>query len=559
VPQSLQWPRPGSPDRLALRDPADEWPYWDELPAESVRAQMPYLDYGGGRRDYLHEAKTVAADYLEDTNIFRGRCDLPGGARVELVSFVLPRADVWMRRYRVVGRGRFVLQGEFFTRAVRGHPGAHLGHVDFRGILDAEPRGLYVLMSTLPLESRQGRVELTVDGELEWTVCLSLAADLVGAVAAGRAALERGFEGAQAETAAADRAWVARARPPARRHPFVRARYKRWLLANRLCTTADGATLAGPRPFWSFSWPRDSSLIGAAYAAAGFLEEARRFVAWHLACLPPSGIHEARYLTDGTPMLLDNRLRQGDNPGFVAWAAAFICLREWDEAFARSIERPFFAMADALAAARDPDTALPLPEADFREGEKAQTLSLVLSAAGGLKAAGDLARRLGDTARAARYAARAAEITRAIEARFWDPARGVLIRSFRPRDERTDIAVFYGAFPFRVWEPTSPLIRQAVQRAQAEAWDAGTGAILNGRGTPWESFWFYHSAMLLAAVAALGDRAAESAILDALSRNVSPQGLVPEQIGAANGHLWGCSYLTTAQGCLLLYAYMPEA
>jgi len=44
-------------------------------------------------------------------------------------------------------------------------------------------------------------------------------------------------------------------------------------------------------------------------------------------------------------------------------------------------------------------------------------------------------------------------------------------------------------------------------------------------------------------------------ILASLERNVSPQGLIPEQVSRATGNLWGCNPLSTPQGNLLLYAY----
>ena len=73
VPGSVQWPRPGGPDRLGWRDPFDEWPYWDEMDAEAIKARMPYFEYDSGTRDYLHEAKNISVEYIEDTNVLRGR------------------------------------------------------------------------------------------------------------------------------------------------------------------------------------------------------------------------------------------------------------------------------------------------------------------------------------------------------------------------------------------------------------------------------------------------------------------------------------------------------
>ena len=385
---------------------------------------------------------------------------------------------------------------------------------------------------------------------------MCVAPDLVGAVKAGEEALARGFESLKEETISADRAWIARAKQPAKQHPFVASNYKRWLLANRLCLTEDGAIIAGPRPFWSYSWPRDSSLLVGAFAAAGFIEEARRMVKWQLDNTPPSRIHDARYFTDRTPMLLDNRPRQGDNPGFIAWSAAFVCEAQWDDGFARSVESQVYALADMLVEYRDDETGLPMPEADYWEGAIAESISIAVSAAGGLRAVAKFARRLGDEDRATRYQARASEIKAAAEKHLWNPDGGYFMQSVKPLNTLTDVAACWGAYPFKVWNGSEEIITQGVQHVKADRWDAQAGGMLVGKGTSSESLWFYHSAILLMGAAAVGDLATETEILESLAKNVSPQGLVPEQIGRANGHLWGCAYLSTVQGCLLLYAYM---
>lgn len=99
------------------------------------------------------------------------------------------------------------------------------------------------------------------------------------------------------------------------------------------------------------------------------------------------------------------------------------------------------------------------------------------------------------------------------------------------------------------------MIAQGTDAVKRERWNEKAGGMLCGPGTPFESFWFYHTSLFLLGVSAIGDTVTESAALTSLDKNISPQGLVPEQISSRNGHLWGGNYLTTAQGCLLLYAY----
>jgi GH15 family glucan-1,4-alpha-glucosidase len=555
VPQSLQWPRPGSPDRLAWRDPFDEWPYWEEMDRESIRARMPYFEYADGSRDYLHDASSVEAGYVEDTNVLEGAYQLPGGARVEITTFVPPSMDVWVRRFKVHGEGKLVLQSEFFEKAVKGHPGAHMGNINFRGAFDAAPRGAYVIMSTLPLAQKQSRVEVPVSGETSWAVFMSIADDLKGAVAQGEEALRKGYESLAKEAISADRAWISRAGEPVARHPFILKNYKRWLLANALLTAHDGAMLAGPRPFWSFAWPRDCSLGAAAFAAAGFSEEGQRIIGWHLGNTPDSGVHDSRYFTDRAPMLLDNRPRQGDNPGFLSWAASFVCRHGWDKAWAEGIKEKLYVLADHLVQDRDPETLLPLPEADYWETKIAESLSIAVSAIGGLKGAAYIAERLGDSGRAERYLARAEEIKSGAEEHLWNKDEHYFMLSVKPADTSSDVALCWGIYPFCALSGSDEKAREGLARVVRDRWSREAGGVLCGPGTPLESYWMYHTGILLMGVAGIGDKEMETEILVSLEKNVSPQGLIPEQVSRAGGRLWGCAPLPAGHANLLIYAY----
>ena len=555
VPHSLQWPRPGIPDRMAWRDPFDEWPYWEEMSPEAVRARMPYFEYANGNRDYLHDALKVEAGYLEDTNVLEGRYELPGGALVEITSFAPPQMDVWVRRFSAAGEGRLVLQGEFFEKAVRGHALAHMGSVNFRGAFDAAPRGVYVIMSTLPLAQNQGRVEVPVSGRTSWTVYLCIAPDMAKAVELGELALRRGCEALRAETAAADRAWIARAAEPSVKHPLILKHHRRWLLTNLLHLAGDGAMSCGTRPFWGFAWPRDCSMQAAAFAAAGFHDEARSVVKWHIDNTPPSGVHEARYCTDRSPMLLDNRPRQGDNPGFLCWAASFVCRRDWNREWAEQIRDNLFLMAGHLVQARDQETLLPLPEADYRETQIAESAGIALTAIAGLKGAAFIAERLGDRANAQKFLARADEIRLGMQNSLWDKDQKYFVTSVKPFNPKASIAVCWGAYPFLAWDGRDPMFVAGVRRVYRDLWNNAAGGVLCAAGTPYESYWMYHSAILLLGAAAAGEMKMEEEILAALDQNIPPQGIVPEQVGRASGALWGCAPLPVAQANLLLHAY----
>lgn len=555
VPHSLHWPAPGAPDRLGWRDPLDEWPYWEEMPDEAVRARVPYVDYPDGARDYLHEAVTVESGYVEDTNILLGRYTLRHGAVVSLETLVPPGRDVWVRRYILEGGGTLALPGGFFEKAVRGHAATHLGDIPFRGGCTASPRGAYVFLSDPAITLPSGRAALNASaGGGAWTLCLSFGKDIAQAAEAGRTALSAGVDTLRRETADADRAWIAQVRPPVEGHPFVRRHYRRWLLGNRLVTGKNGAMVCGPRPFWSFAWPRDCSLQIAGYALAGCTREARAVTEWLLERAPESGVYDARYFWDGTPMRLDQRPRQMDGPGFVAWAAGMVCRTDWDRAWAEAIAPRVYALADTLIRERDPETRLPTAGGDHRETEVAQSIGIAVTAFGGLEGAAYIAANLGDDSRAGRYQVRAHEIRAAAESHLMH-SDGYFMTSVKPRREQADIGACWGAWPMRMWPAGHPALRATVRRLFEDRWEDEAGGFLMCRDTPYESIWMYHGATLLLGVAGIGDRAAASRILDGLEHAAPPHGLMPEQIGRATGALWGCAPLPVTHAALLIHAY----
>lgn len=121
-----------------------------------------------------------------------------------------------------------------------------------------------------------------------------------------------------AEAAAADRRWLARARPlSATAPPWARQMYRRSLLVlHALTDQRTGAVAAGARDGWAYVWPRDAGAVVLAYAAAGYRPEARR-VARFLLQLDLTAA--ARFYGDGEPV--PGRGPQGDASGWVAVTA----------------------------------------------------------------------------------------------------------------------------------------------------------------------------------------------------------------------------------------------
>ena len=556
IPQSFQWPRPGSPDRLGFRNFCDEWPYWEEMTPEQIRMKIPYFEYEDGHREYLHDASQAFMDYLTDTNILQGRYELPGGAVIEQTLIVPPGLDVFFRHYRVSGQGKLVFQGEFFEKAVRGHSLCKHGDINFRGFLDAIPRGAFAIMCSTELTQVMQQAEVKIDGDTEFDLLLCFGPDILSAAAAGKQAFAEGYEALLERTAKADRDWVSQAIEPVHTHSFIRKNYKRWLLSNALLIAEDGATISGVRPFWTFAWPRDCAEQAYGFAAAGFISEAQRIIKWNLDHLPESCVYDARYWSDGTPVLLDNRPRQGDSAGFLIWTAVYIYSLKQDDAWLHSIQENLFRLADHLVTAKDPETELPLPEGDHREMSVAESLSIALSAVGGLRALAGMLKQAGDTVRAERYTNRAEEIMNATLRHLWHEEKQYFITAIKPETLKADVSICWGALPFRVLPGDDPKMISGVNKIYSEYWNEESGGCLSMGGTPYASYWMYYTSLLLLGMKWIGDEKRQLEILDSLERNCPPQGLIPEQVSCDKGRLWGCAPLPPPQANLLYFAYL---
>lgn len=178
-----------------------------------------------------------------------------------------------------------------------------------------------------------------------------------------------------------------------------------WVLSDEL-----PANVAGWSPGWHYIWPRDAAFVAVALARVGHLDLAVAHLV-HLQHLQAAdGWFEARY-QPGTRTPPDDRARQFDGTGLVAWAAV-----EVGEVAARTglsigdrldpvIRRSF----DTLVRATDQGRSLPAASPDFWEvPERSCTVGIAACTLAGLEAGG---RHLGQNEPGKRF-------TRVVESSF---------------------------------------------------------------------------------------------------------------------------------------------
>ena len=323
---------------------------------------------------------------------------------------------------------------------------------------------------------------------------------------------------------AATRRWLAEGAVPGA-DEAERRLSERALLDLLLLTRPNGAALAGPHPRWSFVWPRDASFMAVAFAASGHHEESRRILEFLAGAKETDGAWEARYRADGTPVL-DGRSPQLDAVGWFPWAVWYWYVSA-DHRAAEDIEALWPATrdaADAAAASLGAD-GLPPGGADYWEAETWRpNLGTAAPLRTGLRAAADLALRLGHGSDARRYAQAAARLDGAIDREF------APIGYPRTTDPRSgaDAAVNFLAPPFA---PPDPRVEAAIAEA-AERLRVPNGGLLPGENWPHDPTvaWTPETALFALSASASGDEQTADRWLGWLAAHRTSLGAFPEKV-----------------------------
>jgi glucoamylase len=328
----------------------------------------------------------------------------------------------------------------------------------------------------------------------------------------------------------ADRAWLASGSVPgatdAEREMAARA-----LLDMRTLTRPNGAAVVAWYDFWQFVWPRDGSWISAAFAATGHPKEAYAILRFLQQAQRPDGTWEARYHPiDATPVK-DGRQWQLDSNGWVPWATYFWWASVPHDDTTRAQLDQVWPMVRAAAdyAAQSLDRrGLPPASPDYWEiATDKPNLGTAAPLLAGLRGATELARAVGDTGRAARWAKAADRLQEAIDAYFAPN----YTRTIDP-DSGADSAVTFLAPPFAAYNPA---VDAAIQRI-GETLTIDNGGVIPGEawpGNPNES-WTAETTWFALAAAGAGRSADVDRVLSWVADHRTVLGALPEKVDAEN-------------------------
>jgi hypothetical protein len=320
--------------------------------------------------------------------------------------------------------------------------------------------------------------------------------------------------GSPARAAAADRRWIARARPLGAGAPaWARRLHRRSLLVLRALTDRrSGAVAAGAREGWAYVWPRDAAAAAMALSSAGYRAEARR-VARFLMRLDLDDA--ARF--DGAGRPVQGRSAQGDATGWARAAARAAGLRAASGTPRVAGLRAASGTAGGGGHWQD--------RADYQEKAPGDYLGNALAA----RSEG-LASSAGRPKTGPYLRFQAGRRDEGLRRAFGTP-RG-LVRVAGEPGSGLDSAAAWAVRPF-----PRPALRAAARRTLLRlAAEGGRYGIVPSED--WEGGedpWTAPTAWCAWSLAALGERGAALRLLEKLRRAATPLGTLPERVDAESG------------------------
>ncbi len=336
------------------------------------------------------------------------------------------------------------------------------------------------------------------------------------------------LEGRHVDRAAVQdsRRWLAAAPVPG--GPTVRAMCARALLDLRALTLSNGAVIAGWSQPWRYVWPRDASFAVAALSVTGHRVDAVRAFGYLVRIAPGDGRWHARYLTDGSGRVPDERGLQSDGAGWFLWSAWMLLAAPGANDSAGSADAVLAgawpqlqASADGIADGLDAE-GLPQPSADYWEGDADElTLGIVLPALLGLRSAADLARRAGHAEQARRWSAAAVRLDRALRRTFGTAGYPRTVPDGGP----DAISAMLGR-PFFADDVATPVVLTAERDLRVANGGVKPGGAWRNDGVAWTP----ETALFALHYASNGQRARAAAILRWLAGHRTAVGSLPEKV-----------------------------
>lgn len=322
---------------------------------------------------------------------------------------------------------------------------------------------------------------------------------------------------------------------------------------------------------YAYMWPRDGAFVANALDLAGHHDLSRNFFDLCSRILDHRGYFLQKYNPDGTPgsgwhSSWDHwRQRslapiQEDETALVLWALGEHYRLTNDLDF---VERMYPTLvtraADFLLSFRDENTGLPLPSWNLWEDRRGIHTFTCATVVTGLRAAGDLAKLLGNDQPSAIYRRASDEIVTAMSDHLYSPSLGRFLRSLEAdaadnlSSDATVDASLFGIFYFGCFTADDPRVGGTMRAVEDKLLNRGLyGGVARFEGDGYMrvserypgNSWFICTLWLAEWYIALGELDKALKLLDSIPPLACPSGVLAEQYDPDTGEPLSVSPLT---------------
>lgn len=258
--------------------------------------------------------------------------------------------------------------------------------------------------------------------------------------------------------------WLSKARKPNVEEKIMKV-YRRALITMKQNTVNNGAIMAAPTPVtpvYSFTWPRDGSVITSAYLEAGYKEEAAKFIDFIISQQKANGSWAVNYFTDGSRALWDfgDRKNEHDQVGTIVWIIYEYYLHTKDINWLKSKWDSVKRANDYLISYIE-DKNLISPCRDLWELHTDKSWTFTNAAVySGLYSGAKIATLLGENTSKIKYENFSKQLKQSIVDNLWDDGTQSFMRGLNPKNNQKDTKVEASnlglAYPFNVLDYNDP-------------------------------------------------------------------------------------------------------
>ncbi len=395
------------------------------------------------------------------------------------------------------------------------------------------------------------------------------------------------------ETESCWRNWVNRfERDFAGLSPEVVKLFKTSLLIVRTQVDNRGAILAANdtdimltnRDHYSYLWPRDGALVANVLDQAGYPEITVPFYYFCEKALAEGGFLWPKYNPDGTvgsswhPWVKDGNAQlpvQEDETALVLWALWKFYERNKNFELVKSVyETLVKKAANFLACYRDPATGLPLESYDLWEERRGVFTFTVAAVYGGLRAAANCARLLGDDHNAQKWEQAAREVREGLLEHLYSEELGRFLRGVYYGPEGEAIKDFtlesslYGVFEFGILPAGDRRVVRTMQAVREGLWvKTKVGGVArytndyyfqrscdieNVPGNPWFICTLWVAGWYIAAAKTPAELEEAGRLLEWAAGHSMKSGVLPEQLQPYTGEPLSVAPLTWSHATFIL-------